>query len=93
MELALALGMTRAKLRVEMGSSELTDWWAFNEINPFVQWRADYRAAMTTAMVAASAGVEAKPSDFMWTYKEPKKTEEVWQDIQACLGGKENGSQ
>ncbi len=50
--LALCLGMTVEELGVRMSSRELSEWLAFERIEPFGDVRADIRQAMTTMFIA-----------------------------------------
>ena len=62
----MCLGMTVGQLLRTMSSAELTEWRAYARINPFGEWRADYRNAITAQTVAAAAGVKrTKTKDFM----------------------------
>jgi len=61
--------MPRARMMREMGSRELAEWMAYNEIEPFGEWRADLRAGIVAATIAntgfARPEEPAKASDFM----------------------------
>jgi hypothetical protein len=49
-----------------MPATELTEWALFYDQHPFGEYRADLRAGIVAAVVAATAGNKnAKPSDFM----------------------------
>lgn len=44
--------MTHTRLMSEMGSRELSEWMAYNEIEPFGPWRDDLRMGILAATVA-----------------------------------------
>ena len=49
-----------------MPATELAEWARFYNVHPFGEFRADFRAGIIAAAVAASAGNRnAKPLDFM----------------------------
>lgn len=81
--LALALGSTVEELLERISARELTEWMAFNTLEPFGDPRADMRAGIV-ASVIANVNRDAKkrpkpymPADFMPEFDEqtrPKKT-------------------
>ena len=50
--LALALGMTVRDLLQKIGSDELSEWMAFYELEPFGEFRADFRGGLIAATFA-----------------------------------------
>lgn len=67
--LALALGMPVRELLSRIGSDELTEWMAFYQLEPFGDFRADFRSGVMAATFAnAHRSKDAKaftPEDFM----------------------------
>jgi hypothetical protein len=78
----LALGCTVDELLGRVTSRELTEWMAYERLEPFGEWRADLRAALV-AMVMANAwrGKDQKAftiEDFMLKFDgEPKRDQTV----------------
>lgn len=72
--LALALGGTVAELQQRMGAAEFAAWWAFYQVEPFGELRADMRAAMGATLTAnAHRNVKKKRkpfelSDFLFAF-------------------------
>jgi hypothetical protein len=50
--LALALGCTVHELLERVSSAELTEWLAFDRVEPIGAWRGDYNFAMLAALYA-----------------------------------------
>ena len=77
--LALALGLPVREMLSRMGSDELTEWMAYYQLEPFGDYRADYRSgvvASTLANVHRSKDANPfKPEDFM-PFLERKKVNE-----------------
>jgi hypothetical protein len=68
--LALSLGCTVSELGARLSSAELTEWLAFDLLEPIGGARDDDRARGIMAVVAASAGAkDVKPSDFLRTWQ------------------------
>ena len=67
--LALALGMTARELLQRMGSDELSEWMAFYQLEPFGDYRADYRSGVVASTFAnahrAKDASPFRPEDFM----------------------------
>ncbi len=65
----MQLGMTVRELLANVGSDELTEWMAFYQLEPFGDFRADFRSGMVAATFAnAHRAKDAKPftpEDFM----------------------------
>lgn len=61
--------MTVRQLLANLDSAELTEWVAFDHMEPIGEFRADLRAGIVAATVANYGGrdirVPRKPSDFM----------------------------
>lgn len=75
--LALALGMTARELLKRMGSDELSEWMAFYQLEPFGDYRADYRSGVVASTFAnahrAKDASPFRPEDFM-PFLEKKRT-------------------
>lgn len=97
--------MTVGELRRRMSASELHEWRAYYELEPFGEWRADVRMAMMSSLIANINRDPQKRSkafgwnDFMPTFGEPKPAQprQSWQDQLAivemwniALGGQDN---
>jgi len=67
--LALSLGLTVREMLNKMGSDELTEWMAFYQLEPFGDFRADYRSGVIASTFAnAHRAQDASPfrvEDFM----------------------------
>ena len=50
--LALSLGLPVRELLARMGSDELTEWMAFYQLEPFGDFRADYRSGVIASTFA-----------------------------------------
>jgi hypothetical protein len=77
------MGMPVSELLSRTDSHELTEWMAYEQIDPFGEWRADWRAAMLASVMANIwRGKNTKattPDDFMPEFG-PRK-EQTWQDM------------
>jgi len=67
--LALSLGLTVREMLQRVGSDELTEWMAFYQLEPFGDFRADYRSGVIASTFAnAHRAQDASPfrvEDFM----------------------------
>ena len=65
--LALALGRTVNELLGTISSDEISEWQAYDRIEPFGSWRDDLRIGTLTAVVAngLSGSGEFRTEDFM----------------------------
>lgn len=73
--LALALGRTVAELEATLSGQELTEWMAFDAVEPFGEQRDDLRAGIVASTMAnchRSRGPAFKPQDFMPFAEKPK---------------------
>lgn len=50
--LALALGLPVREMLASMGSDELTEWMAYYQLEPFGDYRADYRSGVVASTFA-----------------------------------------
>ncbi len=61
--------MTVSELLARISSAELTEWMAFDAIDPFGNWRADLRTGILAAVTAnhsfAPPTEPRRPSDYM----------------------------
>ena len=61
--------MTVRELENRMSSRELSEWMAYSSIEPFGEYREDYRAGLIAATIANCAGAGKKkalqPTDFI----------------------------
>jgi hypothetical protein len=61
--------MPRARMMREMGSRELSEWMAYNELDPIGEYRADLRMGILAATVANTGYARPQeamaPADFM----------------------------
>jgi hypothetical protein len=77
--LALELGMTVRELLQRMGSDELSEWMAFYQLEPFGDYRADYRSGVVASTFAnahrAKDAGPFRPEDFMPFLDKPKATQ------------------
>jgi hypothetical protein len=72
--LALALGRTVAELEETMSGRELTEWMAYDSLEPFGEQRADLRSGIVASTIAnchRSRGPAFKPQDFMPFVEKP----------------------
>jgi hypothetical protein len=94
-QLALALGRTVAELEETMSSRELTEWIAYNAIQPFGDTRADLRSAIIASTVAnchRTSGTPFKVADFMPYEDKPRGAPlDAVKQLRAMFGGKRNG--
>lgn len=62
----MALGLTVRELLARIDGRELAEWEAYAQIEPWGEWRADYRAALVASVIAnANWGKAFTPDDFM----------------------------
>ena len=77
--LALALGLPVREMLTSMGSDELTEWMAYYQLEPFGDYRADYRSGVVASTFAnahrAKDAGPFKPEDFMPFLDKPKATQ------------------
>ena len=77
--LALALGLPVREMLASMGSDELTEWMAYYQLEPFGDYRADYRSGVVASTFAnahrAKDAGPFKPEDFMPFLDKPKATQ------------------
>lgn len=82
--------MTVAELGRRMSSSEFTEWMAYAELEPFGEWRGDWRAGMIASTIAnvnrSSDSEPMTPKDFMPDFEaaadaEPEISEEEQAEI------------
>lgn len=69
--------MTVGEIGERMSALELTEWIAYNRIEPIGPQRADLAAGIVASTVAnahRSKGPSFKPQDFMAYVEKPKKT-------------------
>ena len=63
------MGKSVKQLLAEMDSAELTEWMAYEQVEPFGEWRADLRAGIIASTIAnALRGRGSRPltpEDFM----------------------------
>jgi len=94
-QLALALGRTVAELEETMSSRELTEWIAYNAVQPFGDTRADLRSAIIASTVAnchRTSGTPFKVADFMPYEDKPKGAPlDAVKQLRAMFGGKRHG--
>lgn len=92
--------MTVADLDYRLGSVELTEWMAFENITgPLGRRRGDIQAATIAATIAnanrSKRGKKAKVADFLIPYGNQKKSAEQMLDairsINRSMGGEEHG--
>ena len=79
--------MTRAELLRRISSAELTEWIAFDQIDPIGDERADLNAGIVASTLANCNRGEAtepfKPADFMPDYDGSRREEEP--DVDALM--------
>jgi hypothetical protein len=92
--LALALGMTVAELEQRMSASEISEWIAYDSLEPIGAFRTDYGFAMLAALYVnahrTKGSQSAKVSEFMpWLPKAATKANdpEKWIAMLKALGG------
>ncbi len=82
--------MTVAELGDRMSSQELSEWLAYNSIEPIGPQRADLAAGIIASTIAntnRTRGVAFKPEDFM-AFSENKKTpERAFAELKRLLNG------
>jgi hypothetical protein len=79
--LALALGCPVREMLASMGSDELTEWMAYYQLEPFGDYRADYRSGVVASTFAnahrANDANPFRPEDFMPFLEKKKPQEEI----------------
>lgn len=85
-----------------MGSREFTEWMAFFQLQPYGEWRADFRTASLMALIAnvnrdPNKSKEFSPQDFMPDFDKAlderqaqeaiPEHERVWNKVKAAFGG------
>ena len=77
--LALALGLPVREMLASMGSDELTEWMAYYQLEPFGDYRADYRSGVVASTFAnahrAKDAGPFRPEDFMPFLDKPQPTQ------------------
>jgi len=95
--------MTVAELLARISSRELSEWMAYERLEPFGERRADLRSAIVASTVANTARDEKKrnrpfkPEEFMPEFKREEEEEiEPWrrqlqvvEAMNAALGGRD----
>lgn len=92
--LALALGCTVSELTARLSSKELVEWWAYSNLEPWGDRRADLRSAIQAYASAAPWSKTAKVTDFLLDFEpaaERQMTVEEWRSYLISLGGKTRG--
>ena len=96
--LALALGMTVGELEQRMSAHELSEWQAYDSIEPIGGFRTDYGFAMLAALYVNAhkkrGSQPSKVSEFMpWLPKVETKAsdQEKWIAMLKSIGGKSSG--
>jgi hypothetical protein len=73
----LALGKTVKQLLEEISSAELSEWMAYEVLEPWGETRADYRAGVISSTYIncklKKGAKKHKPADFMPRFGPPKK--------------------
>lgn len=73
----------------EIGTSELTEWMAYDRLEPFGESRADYREASHMAMIAnmnrKKGARRLEPSDFMPVWDERDRAQSDAQSMMSTL--------
>lgn len=82
----MALGLTVRELLARVDGRELAEWEAYAQIEPWGEWRADYRAALVASVIAnANRGKGTKPftpADFMPEFgKEPAPPQTIDEQV------------
>jgi len=79
--LALALGRPVREMLASLGSDELTEWMAYYQLEPFGDYRADYRSGVVASTFAnahrAKDANPFRPEDFMPFLEKKKPQEEI----------------
>ena len=79
--LALAMGRPVREMLASMGSDELTEWMAYYQLEPFGDYRADYRSGVVASTFAnahrAKDANPFRPEDFMPFLEKKKPQEEI----------------
>lgn len=84
----MALGKTVKQLLSEIDAEELTEWMAYDSIEPFGAVRDDYRVALLSALTAnihrRKNSRTFSPNDFMPFLKQKKK-KQTWQEMKEAM--------
>lgn len=78
--------MTVQELLARITSRELSEWWAFFQLEPFGEERADVRAAIVASTMANTARDPKRrrrpfqPSDFMPKFERKVKKRQTWEE-------------
>lgn len=85
-----------------MGSREFSEWMAFFQLQPYGEWRADFRTASLMALIAnvnrdPNKSKEYAPQDFMPDFEkaleerhaqeEIPEHERIWNKVKTAFGG------
>jgi len=85
----LSLGCTVKELLRRITYRELREWFAYYNIEPFGEWRADLRQAITSMVIAnVNRGKNQKafkPEDFMPFEKPKKRKPQTEEEMMAML--------
>lgn len=87
--LALRMGRTVAELLDTIDAGELVHWFAYYDIDPWTDDRADWRMGMICAVTKNSlVGSDHQPDDFVPKFKAAELTTEVDDDLLLLQGMK-----
>lgn len=82
--------MTVRELERRVDAREMREWMAFDRVEPFGDWRADWRLAQLTAPVANALRGKGAPrfssTDFIWKAPGPKKPMD-WRAMRSVFAG------
>jgi hypothetical protein len=80
MRLCLQFGATQSELRQRLTVVELQQWYAFSELEPWGDARADARIAVMGSAVCASMGAKVRPHDLIpqWGQQSNRMTLADW---------------
>jgi len=85
----LALGCTVKELLSRIDSQELSEWLAYYSIEPFGEWRADLRQAITSMIIAnvnrSKKSRAYKVKEFMPFEKQQRRKQQTPEQMQAML--------
>ena len=93
-KLALNLGMTVGELERRMTSRELSEWIAYDNVDPFGEVRDDLRTGIECATLAQINGTKnAKPKDFMPDFRprEQQTVSDMKARFERAFKGKQHG--
>lgn len=91
-----------AEWQTAMSSCEFSEWMAFFQLQPYGEWRADFRTASVMALIAnvnrdPKKTSEFTPQDFMPDFEkalderqaqeEMPEHERVWNKVRSAFGG------